>query len=47
VYELDLCEILSPAQAKNPCGEKRFAARMMTMLLLYAYCVRTLSSLQG
>ena len=42
--ELDLSEILIPAQAKDPRGEKGFAPRMLTMLLLYAYCVGTVSS---
>ncbi len=41
VDELDLSEILIPAQAKDPRGEKGFDPRMMTMLLLYAYCVGT------
>ena len=36
VEELDLSEILTPAQAKDPRGEKGFDPRMMTMLLLYA-----------
>ena len=44
VEELDLSEILIPAQAKDPRGEKGFDPRMMTMLLLYAYCVGTVSS---
>jgi len=44
VEELDLSEILLPAQAKDPRGEKGFDPRMMTMLLLYAYCVGTVSS---
>ena len=44
VDELDLSEILIPAQAKDPRGEKGFDPRMMTMLLLYAYCVGTVSS---
>ena len=43
VDELDLSEILIPAQAKDPRGEKGFDPRMMTMLLLYAYCVGTVS----
>ena len=34
VDELDLSEILIPAQAKDPRGEKGFDPRMMTMLLL-------------
>jgi len=44
VEELDLSEILIPAQAKDPRGEKGFDPRMMTLLLLYAYCVGTVSS---
>ena len=44
VDELDLSEILTPAQAKDPRGEKGFDPRMMTMLLLYAYCVGIVSS---
>jgi transposase len=44
VEELDLSEILILAQAKDPRGEKGFDPRMMTMLLLYAYCVGTVSS---
>ena len=44
VDELDLSEILIPAQAKDPRGEKGFDPRMLTMLLLYAYCVGTVSS---
>ena len=44
VDELDLSEILIPAQAKDPRGEKGFDPRMMTLLLLYAYCVGTVSS---
>lgn len=44
VDELDLSEILIPAQAKDPRGEKGFDPRMITMLLLYAYCVSTVSS---
>ena len=44
VKELDLSEILIPSQAKDPRGEKGFDPRMMTMLLLYAYCVGTVSS---
>ncbi|CAK6692940.1 transposase [Synechococcus sp. BA-124 BA4] len=42
--ELDLSQVLIPAQAKDPRGEKGFDPRMMTMLLLYAYCVGTVSS---
>ena len=44
VDELDLSQILIPAQAKDPRGEKGFDPRMMTMLLLYAYCVGIVSS---
>ena len=44
VDELDLSAILIPAQAKDPRGEKGFDPRMMTMLLLYAYCVGVVSS---
>jgi transposase len=44
VDELDLSAILIPAQAKDPRGEKGFDPRMLTMLLLYAYCVGTVSS---
>jgi len=33
-----------PAQPKDGCGEKRFDSRMITKLLLYAYCVGTVSS---
>jgi transposase len=44
VDELDLSEVLIPAQVKDPRGEKGFDPRMMTLLLLYAYCVGTLSS---
>jgi len=44
VDELDLSEILIPAQAKDLRGEKGFDPRMMTMLLLYAYCVGVVSS---
>jgi len=44
VDELDLSAILLPAQAKDPRGEKGFDPRMMTMLLLYAYCVGIVSS---
>ena len=44
VNELDLAAILIPAQAKDPRGEKGFDPRMMTMLLLYGYCVGIVSS---
>jgi transposase len=39
VDELDPSEILIPAPAKDPRGEKWFDLRMMTMLFLYAYCM--------
>jgi hypothetical protein len=47
VDELDLSQILFSAQAKDSRGEKGFDPRMetkssvqlLTMLLLYAYCV--------
>jgi transposase len=39
VNELDLSLILGPAEAKDPCGEKGFDPRMMTLLLVYAYHV--------
>ena len=44
VDELDLSAILIPARAKDPRGEKGFDPRMMTLLLLYAYCVGIVSS---
>jgi transposase len=44
VDELDLSQVLIPAQAKDPRDEKGFDPRMMTMLLLYAYCVGIVSS---
>ena len=44
VDELDLSAIVIPAQAKDPRGEKGFDPRMMLLLLLYAYCVGTVSS---
>jgi transposase len=44
VDELDLTAILIPAQSKDPRGEKGFGPRMMTLLLLYAYCVGIVSS---
>lgn len=43
VDELDLSQILIPAQAKEPRGEKGFDPRMLTMVLLYAYCVGIVS----
>jgi hypothetical protein len=45
VDELDLSAILIPAQNKDPRGEKGFDSRMMTLLLLYAYCVGIVSTL--
>jgi hypothetical protein len=44
VNELDLSAILIPAHAKEPREEKGVDPRMMTMLLLYAYCVDIVSS---
>jgi transposase len=44
VDELDLSAILAPALAKDPRGEKGFDPRMMTLLLLYAYCIGIVSS---
>jgi transposase len=44
VDELDLSQVLIPAQSKDPRGEKGFDPRMMTLLLLYAYCVGIVSS---
>ena len=44
VDELDLSAIVIPAQAKDPRGEKGFDPRMMTLLLLYAYCAGIVSS---
>jgi transposase len=44
IDELDLSEILIPALSKDPRGEKGFDPRMMTVLLLYAYCVGIVSS---
>ncbi|MEB3306389.1 MAG: IS1182 family transposase [Cyanobacteriota bacterium] len=44
VDALDLSQVLIPAQAKDPRGEKGFEPRMMTLLLLYAYCVGIVSS---
>ena len=41
---LDLSAILIPAQSNDPRGEKGFDPQMMTMLLLYAYCVGIVSS---
>ena len=44
VDELDLSAIVIPAQSKDPRGEKGFDPRMMTLLLLYAYCAGIVSS---
>ena len=44
VDELDLTAIVIPAQSKDPRGEKGFDPRMMTLLLLYAYCAGIVSS---
>jgi transposase len=44
VDELDLSQVLIPAHSKDPRGEKGFDPRMMTLLLLYAYCVGIVSS---
>ncbi len=44
VHELDLSAIVIPAQGKDPRGEKGFDPRMMTLLLLYAYCTGIVSS---
>ncbi len=44
MVELDHSEILIPAQAKDPRGERGFDPKMLTLLLGYAYCVGTVSS---
>jgi hypothetical protein len=44
VDELDLSAIVTPAQSKDLRGEKGFDPRMMTLLLLYAYCAGSVSS---
>ena len=41
---LDLSAIVIPAQSKDPRGEKGYDPRMMTLLLLYAYCTGVVSS---
>jgi transposase len=41
---LNLSAIVIPAQSKDPRGEKGFDPRMMTLLLLYAYCTGIVSS---
>ena len=42
--ELDLEQIYAVYRQKDPRGEKGFDPRMMTLLLLYAYCVGIVSS---
>ena len=42
--QLSLLQVLIPAQSKDPRGEKGFDPRMLTILLLYAYCVGIVSS---
>jgi len=44
VRELDLGEIEAAIQRKDPRGERPYAPRMMTSLLLYGYCTGTFSS---
>lgn len=44
VRELDLSAIESKIQDKDPRGTKPYSPRMMTMLLLYAYCIGVYSS---
>ncbi len=44
VRELDLTAIESVLQNKDPRGERSYAPRMMTALILYAYCVGIFSS---
>ena len=44
VDELDLSEILIPAQTNDPRGENGYDPRILTLLLIYPYCVGTLSS---
>jgi len=44
VVVLDLSAIVTPAQSKDPRGEKGYDPRMMTLLLLYAYCAGVASS---
>jgi transposase len=41
---LDLSAIVIPAQSKDPRGEKGYDPRVMTLLLLYAYCTGVVSS---
>jgi transposase len=42
--ELDLSEIHAYYGRKDPRGEKGFDPRMLSLFLLYAYCVGTVSS---
>jgi transposase len=44
VAELDLGPIEATIHAKDPRGERPYSPRMMTSLLLYAYCTGTFSS---
>ena len=44
VDELDPSAIMIPAQNYDPRGEKGFDPRMLTLLLLYAYCAGVVSS---
>ena len=44
VDQLELCEIMRPYQQADDRGQPPYHARMMTKLLLYAYCVGVASS---
>lgn len=44
VAELDLAEIEDVIHAKDARGERPYSPRMMTALILYAYCVGVFSS---
>jgi len=44
VRELDLGAIEASLQAKDPRGERPYSPRMMTALILYAYCAGVFSS---
>ncbi|QPN59101.1 transposase [Synechococcus sp. CBW1002] len=44
VEELDFALIMSPARQKDARGEKGYDPRMLTLLLLYAYCIGMASS---
>ena len=44
IEELDLSEIVGPARARDPRGRSAYDPRMLTALLLYAYCVGRPSS---